>query len=253
MKDVCTKCAHYRTCRKPCAPVQQYLMEGNRSVFQQTATNERGETITIVYSESNRVKRESELTHDINGENVKLSEVVSACSTGNDLDVFRDRKPKLKMTGIFYDRFFKGLSYGDLAVKYDISVEMARSHFNKAIKKIDRILDALDSPEMKSMEFARQKVHGVGTIPKAQKYFLLNRLFGLIPSEIASMEGLKSPEAVRKLIIRVSDKYATGEIQLIEIEQGDQEQARQRLDAKRVYHRKLHQGKKKRIGRICVE
>lgn len=122
---------------------------------------------------------------------------------------------------------------------------MARSHFNKAVQKIDRILDALDSPEMKSMEFARKKVHGVGAIPKAQKYFLLNRLFGLIPSEIAQMEGLKSAEAVRKLIIRVSDKYATGEIQLIETEQGDQQQARQRLEAERAYHREYVAAKKR--------
>lgn len=237
MHDVCPKCPHYRTCNKPCSPVQQYLMDSNRSVFQQSAFNEHRERVTIVYSESNRVKRESELTHDVNGENVKLSDVVSAYSTGNDLGVFKDRKPKLKMTGIFYDRFFKRLSYDDLSVKYDITVKMARSHYHKAVQKIDRILDALDSPEAKRNDFARHKVHGVGTIPKAQKYFLLNRLFGLIPSEIAAMEGLKSCESVRRLIIRVSDKFATGEIELIETDPVDWKGARKRLEQDRAYHR----------------
>ena len=30
-----------------------------------------------------------------------------------------------------------------------------------------------------------------GKIPKGQKWFLLNKLFGIMPSEIAEMEGLK--------------------------------------------------------------
>jgi hypothetical protein len=72
---------------------------------------------------------------------------------------------------------------------------------------------------------------------------LLNRLFGLIPSEIAAMEGLKSGESVRRLIIRVSDKYAAGEIELIETEPEETAKAKERLDKERTYHRTYAAGK----------
>lgn len=191
----------------------------------------------IVYSESNRIYRESELSHSIDAQDIPLSKSIKAHSTENQESPFKHHEPKLKMTGIFVDRFFKGLPYDDISVKYDVSVSMARSHYHKAVKKLERILEAMDSPEMKSMNFAREKVHGVGEIPKAQKYFLLNRLFGLIPTEIAEMEGVKSAESVRKLIIRVSDKYATGEISLMQFEPNETAEAGKRLDTERAYHR----------------
>jgi hypothetical protein len=46
------------------------------------------------------------------------------------------------------------------------------------------------------------------------KWFLLNKLFGIMPSEIADMEGLKGSSVVRQLIIRVSDQLRAGEIRL---------------------------------------
>lgn len=38
-----------------------------------------------------------------------------------------------------------------------------------------------------------------GKIPKGQKWFLLNELFGIMPSEIAELEGLKGSAVVRQL------------------------------------------------------
>lgn len=127
------------------------------------------------------MKRESELTHDVNGENVKLSDVVSAYSTGNDLDVFKDRKPKLKMTGIFYDRFFKGLSYDDLSVKYDITVEMARSHFAKAVQKIDRILDAPGLPGNEAHGVCPAKDPWCGDHPQGSEIFFVESIVWVDP------------------------------------------------------------------------
>jgi hypothetical protein len=56
-----------------------------------------------------------------------------------------------------------------------------------------------------------------GTLTKGLKWYLLSKLFGLLPAEIAELEGLnKRTSSVRQLIIRVSDQLAAGEIKLIE-------------------------------------
>lgn len=178
--EVCPKCSHYDICESPCYFVQQYLMEGNTSIYQQSAKNKKEELITIVYTECNRVKRTSELSHNIDGEHVALSEAVRQHSTDNTDSPFRHFEPKLKMTGIFIDRFFDKMPYEDIAVKYDISVAMARCNYHKAVNKLTRVLEAMDSREVKRLNFAREKVHGVGKIPEGQRYFLLNKLFGMV-------------------------------------------------------------------------
>ncbi len=63
------------------------------------------------------------------------------------------------------------------------------------------------------------------------KWYLLNKLFGLRPSEIAELEGLdKKSSSVRQLIIRVSDQLKAGEISLIETTPGEAEATKARLD-----------------------
>ena len=84
-----------------------------------------------------------------------------------------------------------------------------------------------------------------GNMPKGQKYFLLNKLFGLRPSEIAEMEGVdKNNSSVRQLIIRVSDQVKAGEINFIECTPEESEKAKARLDAQRQKRRERHSAKK---------
>ena len=61
-------------------------------------------------------------------------------------------------------------------------------------------------------------------LPKGQKWFLLSKLFGLLPSEIARMEGLHGSSSVRELIIRVSDQLRCGEIRLFDATPEEAEQ-----------------------------
>ena len=65
---------------------------------------------------------------------------------------------------------------------------------------------------------------------QGQKWFLLNKLFGLLPSQIAEMEGKKDSSSVRQLIIRVSDQLKAGEITLIEVSEQESAAAKARLD-----------------------
>jgi len=87
----------------------------------------------------------------------------------------------------------------------------------------------------KQVDFWKKKVEKrSGSLPKAQKWYLLNKLFGLRPSEIAEMEGLdKNNSSVRQLIIRVSDQLKAGEIRLIETTPQESATAKSRLYAQR--------------------
>jgi hypothetical protein len=70
---------------------------------------------------------------------------------------------------------------------------------------------------------------------------LLNKLFGLRPSEIAELEGLdKNSSSVRQLIIRVSDQLKAGEISLIETTQEESADAKARLDSHRKKRRERY-------------
>ena len=80
-----------------------------------------------------------------------------------------------------------------------------------------------------------------GSIPKGQKWYLLNKLFGLLPSEIAELEGLdKHNNSVRQLIIRVSDQLAAGEIKLTKYTKEESQSARTRLEEKRAKRRERY-------------
>jgi len=76
-----------------------------------------------------------------------------------------------------------------------------------------------------------------GSFPLGVKWFLLNKLFQMRPAEIARMEGVKNPSAVRGLIIRVSDQLRCGEITLFEKDQEEAEKAKAKLDAQRKKRR----------------
>jgi hypothetical protein len=69
------------------------------------------------------------------------------------------------------------------------------------------------------------------------RWFLLKKLLGARPAEIARMEGVKNPSGVWGLIIRVSDQLRCGEISLFEKEPEETEAAKANLDAKRAQRR----------------
>ncbi len=68
------------------------------------------------------------------------------------------------------------------------------------------------------------------------------------PAEIARMEGVKNPSAVRGLIIRVSDQLRCGEIALFEVDPEEAEAAKARLEVKRAQRRARYAKNKDRIN-----
>ena len=88
-----------------------------------------------------------------------------------------------------------------------------------------------------------------GSFPLGVKWFLLNKLLGVRPSEIAKVEGVKHPSAVRGMIIRVSDQLRCGEISLFEADNPEEaEAAKTRLEAKRAARRERHAKNKEKIN-----
>jgi len=236
MKEVCLKCDHRETCKTPCLPVKLYLAQDNLTVFEKTYTNEDGETTTILYSRS-RETPESMLTKR-QDPGFTPEEVARAFSTENG-SPFAHFDPKLKQTGIFIDRFFHNFTYEDLAVKYDTTRRWATHIYHAAEKRLLAVLEQMDLAEQgkKRVQIAKQVKARSGTIPKGQKWFLLNKLFDMMPSDIAKMEGIEGSSAVRQLIIRVSDQLRAGEIRLMEFDPEEATQAKQRLDAQRAKRR----------------
>ena len=241
MHDVCPKCSKFKSCKSPCYPVQQWLAENNLTVFEKTAINERGETVQIVYARS-RETQQSTLSIGVNNQGAprKSTAEQQAFSTENE-NPFAEFKPRLKQTGIFIDRFFHGSSYEDLAVKYEMTAENARKTYHNAVRRLGEVITAMDTrkvPNKKLAYWKKQVEQRSGSLPKGQKWYLLNKLFGLRPSEIAEMEGLdKKSSIVRQTIIRVSDRLKAGEISLIETTVEESNVIKKRLDAKREQRR----------------
>ena len=124
----------------------------------------------------------------------------------------------------------------------------AKATFHNSSNRILAVIEAMDSGETltKQVEFWKDRVKArTGNLPKGQKWYLLNKLFGLRPSEISELEGIdKKSSSVRQLIIRTSDQLQAGELSLIEITPAEKKAAKARLDTQRKKRRERHAKKK---------
>jgi hypothetical protein len=132
---------------------------------------------------------------------------------------FKHFEPKKKKTGIFIDRFFHKWSYKDLAVKYQIPVSQVRSAYHAGKQRLLEVIAALDSSKpIKLDHFREQIAKRSGSLPNGQRWYLLNKLFGLTPAEIAKFEDIKTSKPVYKAIKYVSDRIEAGELDLFQID-----------------------------------
>ena len=139
------------------------------------------------------------------------------------------------------------MSYSDLATKYDLSETDCIKRYSYATKRLLEVLKIMDSKieKDKNYKYLKKVRKRSGSLPKGQKWYLLNKLFGLLPSEIAELEGLdKRSSSVRQLIIRVSDQLAAGEIKLIEVDPEEEAAAKESLESHRKKRRERHAKKK---------
>jgi hypothetical protein len=130
-----------------------------------------------------------------------------------------------------------------LAVKYEITEHDAIKVYHKAVNRVLDVLQIMDQGKeaRKREQYVKQTEERSGKLPKGQRWYLLNKLFGLRPSEIAEMEGMKGSSSVRQLIIRVSDQLKAGEISLIETMPEESKAAKARLDEHRKKRRERYE------------
>jgi hypothetical protein len=227
--------------------VELHLADGNLSVWTKKSTDKNGREIEIIYSRS-RERQQSTLSQGVdNRGDPRLSEKEQLAFSTENQSPFAHFKPELLQTGVFIDRFFNQMSYSDLAVKYGMSESDCIKRYSYATKRLLEVLKIMDSKieKDKNNKYLKQVQERSGSLPKGQKWYLLNKLFGLLPSEIAEMEGLnKRSSSVRQLIIRVSDQLAAGEIKLIEVTPEESAAAKARLDEHRKKRRERHAKKK---------
>jgi hypothetical protein len=218
----------------------------NLPVWTKRTTDKSGREIEIIYSRS-RERQQTTLSQGVdNRGDPRLSEREQLAFSTENESPFTHFKPELLQTGIFIDRFFHQMSYADLAVKYDLSENDCIKRYSYATKRLLEVLKIMDSKIEKDRnnKYLKQVQERSGSLPKGQKWYLLNKLFNLLPSEIAEMEGMKGSSSVRQLIIRVSDQLAAGEIKLIEVTPEESEVAKARLDEVRKKRRERHAKKK---------
>ena len=85
-----------------------------------------------------------------------------------------------------------------------MSEETAIKTYHNSINRVLAVIHAMDTGKIptKQVDFWKKRVEErSGNLPKGQKYFLLNKLFDLRPSEIARMEGMNGSSSIRQLII----------------------------------------------------
>jgi hypothetical protein len=215
--------------------VAEYLKRDNLSVFEKSHTDENGQTVTILFSRSRELP-EADLLHEFPDTGTPADKVQRVFNTDSE-NPFAGFVPNLKQTGIFLDRFFHKSTYADLSAKYDMTEHNAIKTYHNAVKRVLELLKMMDAKPRAMEQYQKQIEERSGKLPKGQKWFLLNKLFGIMPSEIAEMEGLKGSSAVRQLIIRVSDQLRAGEIRLIDTTPAEEAAAKGRLEAKRQERR----------------
>ena len=225
--------------------MELYLAKDNLTVFEKTHTNQAGETVTILFARSREIP-ESALPQEFADTGIPADKVQRTFNTENS-SPFRHFIASHKQAGVFIDRFFHEFSYGDLAVKYDVTEHTARTMYHNAVQRIREVLHEMDRADKRKSYVTRMEER-TRELPKGQRWYLLNRLFGLLPSEIAEMEGLKGSSTVRQLIIRVSDQLRAGEIRLIDSTPDEAQAAKARLDAHNAKRRALYARNKAERG-----
>lgn len=167
----------------------------------------------------------------------RASMIEKAFSTEND-SPFAHYTPTLKQTKLFCDKFFHKLSIEDLSVKYDMTEQKVYEYYAQAKRRVFDILEHLDAARPLKLErFWKQIEARSGSLPKGQRWFLMNKIFQLTPTQISEIEGLKNADSVSALIIRVSDQLRAGEIELFPVSELEAEAAKSRLDAVRERRR----------------
>ena len=208
---ICAKCCHRDGCSRLCAPVEQHLRINSRPIFQQSYITRNGKELIVVHPESKRFVQESSLK----GIDPGKGENQLIFSTENN-DPFPGFNPTAIKTMIFLDRLLFGYTYTELADKYGVTKSVAHHAYERAAKKVERLVELIDRGKGGRYFKARREAFEAKLmqLPYGIRCWLLNRLFDIQPIEIANLYN-KTANNVAQSIRRVDEKLRNGTIDLI--------------------------------------
>ena len=222
----CPECMHYKDCCAPCIFVKKYLDHNKGDQWEKSFKTDQSKPITIYFG-AKRVINETFVMGQGNGNKKPY--------LFKEKNPFKHFDPKLVKTGIFIDRFFGKWNYTDLAVKYDTSVENVRSYYHSAVLLLLQLLKDVDSNRVRKLNHIKKQIDKrSGSLQKGQRWFLINKLFDLTPSQIAEFEGLSNSKPVYKAIKYTSDRIAAGKLEIFKPDPKTMEAAKARLEAKKA-------------------
>jgi hypothetical protein len=181
-KGLCEKCRKRKSCKVQCAPVEAILREGNH-VHEDNLSDK-----VIVYPKW-RERQESVLRAEFAamGGDGNLDEELFSTDTPSP---WFDVDYKAKRTRVFILRVFYRWDWSDIATAFDTSADHVRKIFDEAKKRALQALEVLDKRRA-IIDDAKIRLDisekATGKLTKTQKWFLLNKLFGLLPREIAEI------------------------------------------------------------------
>lgn len=232
-EGACQKCAHRKTCIKPCFFVEKYLNFQNKKPFEKDLAG----LITIISPQSNREIRTCEL--DVQEDGDPTGRTQKIFSTDNPGAFANAITPTLKQTGIFIDRFFFRMGYKELSEKYDSSVSGIAKLYVNAKDRIVKSIEAMDR-----LDTALENGKPIVKMNRAVRAFLLHTAFGLPVGEIAKVMGVTHALISRNLK-NVRDQIITGEVTLFDFTDKDVEEAVIRMEKIRAERRDYDKDRKR--------
>ena len=231
-KGMCEKCRKRKSCKIPCAPVENLLQFDNRGASERLNRNEN--TITL-FPVNRREMRETELLGLAETGGKDQDAVDFIFSTDND-KAFTIPNPQKDKTAVFVYKFFKGFSYEDIAVMMDKPVNNVRQLYRQAKARMLKALKALDTRDgiiHKAENILKVSEEATGKLPNYQKWFIMNKCLGLSPGEIARIEG-RSQSCISTMLRYCADKLMAGELTLLDPTPEQAQEAKARLDRDRA-------------------
>jgi len=188
MIDVCLQCRKRRTCKSICRPCEIFINQSGRPAREKNLDDKH----TRLYHHkeipfSSLIPEEDRFSRGDYLNDVFLSDVDQEDTQADD--------PALEttQTKLIYYRVIKRESFADIAVRFGLKdAESARNSYNGAYQRLMEKLQAIEQ-RAKVVNHAenviRKARERMGEIPKSHRWWLLFCIMGILPKEIAVMEG----------------------------------------------------------------
>jgi len=168
----CVNCKKYSSCVEPCKPVETYLEREEPKYLKEFPLSR--EILLVNQKDRPFFPPDSSDLND-DGELQRIP----------DSDEFKlgqfQFEPTTQRSRIFYERFFLGLPFAEIAKRHDLKEESVRSMYRHARKRVRQILEYLDGRD----RGVRWHQGPKKDLSDAQKWWVLNRIFGYSFDEIS--------------------------------------------------------------------